>query len=224
MAAAAGAPALAAASSEERRRLWRAVGLDCDALSSDVLVLGLRPRGDGLAARQLRECADAGEPRRLTLRELSRASLAVAPGTAVYVCENPAVVEAAADALGARSAPLVCVEGLPSVAGLALLKALAAGGACLRVHADLDWAGLRIVARVLSAAGSAEPWRMSAANHRAALAASAHGPPLDGRRASAHWDLELVPAMLEGGRAVLEEQVLDVLLADLGPREPAARR
>lgn len=202
------------ASSSGRRRLWREVGIDCDSLSSDVLVLGLRPEGGALVARQLRESADAGEPRRVTLRELARAPLAMEAGTAVHICENPAVVEAAADALGPRAAPLVCVEGVPSTGALTLLRSLAAAGARLRVHADLDWAGLRIAAQVLAEAGGS-PWRMSTADYRAALALSHHGPPLGGRRAQAAWDPELTPAMLEGGRAVLEEQVLEALLGDL---------
>jgi hypothetical protein len=42
-----------------------------------------------------------------------------------------------------------------------------------------------------------------------------HGPPLGGRRSQAAWDPALAPAMQEGGRAVLEEQVLEVLLGDL---------
>ncbi len=202
------------ASSPGRRLLWREVGIDCDSLSADVLVLDLRPEGGGLVARHLRESADAGDPRRLTLRDIARAPPAVETGTIVHVCENPAVVEAAADALGARSAPLVCVEGVPSTAALTLLRSLAATGARLRVHADLDWAGLRIAAQVLAEAGGS-PWRMSAADYRAALALSGHGPSLGSRRAQAAWDPDLAPAMLEGGRAVLEEQVLEALLQDL---------
>jgi len=201
-------------SSSGRRRLWRAVGIECDALSTDVLVLGLRPEGDGLVPRQLRECAEAGEPRRLTLREVARSSLKVRSGAAVHVCENPAVAEAAADALGSRCAPLVCVEGVASTAALTLLRALSGGGARVLVHADLDWAGLRIAAQVLGEAGGI-PWRMTAGDYRAALAASPHGPPLGGRPSTAAWDPDLVPAMVEGGRAVLEEQVIDVLLRDL---------
>jgi uncharacterized protein (TIGR02679 family) len=201
-------------SSAGRRALWRAVGIACDALSADVLVVGLRPEGDGLVPRQLRECAEAGEPRRLTLREVARASLRVRAGTAVHVCENPAVVEAAADALGPRCAPLVCVEGVASTAALTLLRGLSAGGARLLVHADLDWAGLRIAAQVLEDAGGG-PWRMTAEDYRAALTASPHGPPLGGRRSTAAWDAELARVMVEGGRAVLEEQVIDVLLRDL---------
>jgi uncharacterized protein (TIGR02679 family) len=205
-----GAPTSAAG----RRALWREVGVDCDALSSDVLVLGIRPQG-GWIAEQLGRSADSGEPRRLTLREVRGATLRVEPGSTVYVCENPSIVEAAADAIGSRSAALVCVEGVPSTAALDLLRGLAVGGARLLAHADFDWAGLRIVGQ-LSAAVGATPWRMLAADYRAGLATSPGGPPLGtGGRISAAWDGDLVTAMREGGRALLEEQVIASLLDDL---------
>jgi uncharacterized protein (TIGR02679 family) len=198
-----------------RRALWREVGIDCDALSSDVLALGLRPQPVGWVAKQLRESADAGEPRRLTLREVKGASLRVDAGTPVYVCENPSIVEGAADALGSRTRALVCVEGVPSTAALELLRGLAAGGARLLAHADFDWAGVRIAGQLAAVAGAA-PWRMSANDYRLALQASPDGPPLGPvRSVGAAWDVELVPAMEKGGRAVLEEHVVAALLKDL---------
>lgn len=205
-----GAPTSAAG----RRALWREVGVDCDALSSDVLVLGIRPQG-GWIAEQLCRSADAGEPRRLTLREVRGATLRVEPGTTVYVCENPSIVEAAADALGRGCAALVCVEGVPSTAALDLLRGLVAGGARLLAHADFDWAGLRIVGQLSAAVGSV-PWRMLAADYRAGLAMARGGPPLgNGGRISPAWDADLAQAMREGGRAILEEQVIASLLEDL---------
>jgi uncharacterized protein (TIGR02679 family) len=198
-----------------RRGLWHEVGIDCDALSSDVLVLGVRPSSPGWVGEQLRDSANAGEPRRLTLREVRRAGLRVETGTLVHVCENPSIVEAAADALGRQCAALVCVEGVPSTAALELLRDLAAGGARLLAHADFDWSGLRIVG-LLAAVVGAQPWRMAAADYRGALHCSPGGPALGRARAlSAAWDVELVPAMEEGGQAVLEEHVLAVLLDDL---------
>jgi uncharacterized protein (TIGR02679 family) len=196
-----------------RRRLWAEVGVDCDALSATVLVHALRPVGGGLLARQLREAAEDGEPRRITLRELERSDLAFAGGV-VHVCENPAVVAAAADALGPRSAPLVCTEGVPTTAVIRLLERAAEGGARLLVHADLDWAGLRIAARLLAIHG-AEPWRLRAGDYEAAIAEGQVGPALEGRASSAPWDPALGPAMESAGRSVPEERVLDALLEDL---------
>ena len=201
-------------SAPERRRLWREVGIDCDSLSADVLVLGLRPAGEDRLARHLRESAAAGEPRRVTLRELSRAELALAPRTSVFVCENPAVVEAAADALGARCAALVCVEGVPSTAAVVLLRGLAAAGARVRVHADFDWAGLRIAGQVI-AETRGEPWRFTAANYAAGITAGRAGPALIGAPAASRWDEPLARAMEGTGISVPEEQVLGDLIADL---------
>ncbi len=201
--------------SQARRGLWREVGIDCDSLSADVLVLGLRPPGEGRLARQLRESAEDGEPRRVTLRELRGGSLALPEGAPVFVCENPAVVEAAADALGTRSAPLVCVEGVPSTAAMVLLRGLSSAGARVRVHADLDWAGLRIAGQVL-AETSGGPWRFTSADYRAALAAGQGGPRLTGAPASSPWDTSLAGAMREAGLSVPEERVLAGLIRDLG--------
>ncbi|MFL5273858.1 MAG: TIGR02679 family protein [Anaeromyxobacteraceae bacterium] len=198
----------------ERRRLWREVGVDCDALSAEVLVVGLRPAGASLLARHLREAADAGEPRRVTLRELARAGVAVAPGTVVSVCENPAVVAAAAEVHGGRCGALVCVEGVPSTAAMELVRALAACGAALRVHADLDWAGLRIARQVIDATGGA-PWRFDARAYVDAVARVPRGPRLLGGRVDSPWDPGLAAAMAEHGVAIPEEQVLPELLGDL---------
>jgi uncharacterized protein (TIGR02679 family) len=65
----------------------------------------------------------------------------------VRICENPVVVAAAADELGARCQPLVCVGGQPSAAGWRLLELLAAGGAEFGHHGDFDWGGVRIGVR-----------------------------------------------------------------------------
>jgi uncharacterized protein (TIGR02679 family) len=209
-------------SASERRRLWREVGIDCDSLSADVLVLGLRPAGDERLPRHLRESAAAGEPMRVTLRELSRVELGFERGTPVFVCENPAVVESAADALGARSASLVCVEGVPSTAAMVLLRRIAAAGADVRVHADFDWAGLRIAGQVIAETGG-EPWRFAAADYAAAIAGRGGGARLSGARAASPWDDALAREMERAGIAVPEEQVLSGLLGDLevagtGPR------
>jgi len=196
-----------------RRELWSEVGVDCDALSAEALVLGLRPRGDGLLARHLCEAAAAGEPRRITLRELRASDLAAVPGEPVFVCENPAVVAAAADALGDRCAPVVCVEGVPSTAAMELLGRLVASGARLLVRADFDWAGLRIAGQVLAAGGS--PWRFASADYLAAVESGRGGPALGGREAVAPWAPALAEAMRSRGVAVPEERVIEDLVADL---------
>jgi len=200
-------------SAPARRQLWAEVGVACDALSADVLVLGIRPRGDALLARRLTDAADAGEPQRVTLRELGPA-LEIGAERCVSICENPSVVASAADRLGARCPPLVCVEGVPSSAALRLLRSFKDGGARLRVHADFDWAGVRIV-NALVAMGLGEPWRSDAADFRRAIDAGLRGPALCGSRVEPGWSSSLGPAIADAGCSILEEQVLGDLLADL---------
>jgi uncharacterized protein (TIGR02679 family) len=198
----------------EWRALWERHDIACDDLSSDVLVLNLRPSPGTLAAGVLGALADAGEPGRLTLRLVEREDVVVPGGTRVHVCENPAVVAAAADALGAAAAPVVCVAGQPSSAALALLRTLASSGAVIAYHGDFDWSGVAIGNHVL-AVTSGLPWRFMGADYRAA--ASGASLPLTGREVAASWDPDLAPAMRDAGVAVHEEQVLAALIDDLAP-------
>jgi uncharacterized protein (TIGR02679 family) len=222
----------------ERRELWERAGVVLDELSSQVLVLGLRP-AERLDApleaapvtEALRALAAAGEPARLTLRQLGRLRAAGTPfdlpsNRVVRVCENPVVVAAAADRLGTSCPPLICPEGVPSLAARDLLTALVRQGARISYHGDFDWPGVRIagqVAELLAEVGVPEafaPWRFGAADYRRALASSgsagATGAPLGGTPVPTPWDLGLAPAMAEAGVAVEEEAVLDDLLAELG--------
>jgi uncharacterized protein (TIGR02679 family) len=201
-------------SSVARRRLWADVGVACDPLSADVLVFALRPKGDHRLARHLRESAADGEPRRVTLRELLAAELSVDAGAPIFVCENPGVVAAAADRLGAQAHALVCVDGNPTSAALHLLRQARACDAMVRVHADFDWAGVRIANRLIGQLDAA-PWRFGANDYRVAAAALTETIALDGGFVQATWDPELATTMRSVGRAVFEEQLLAHLLADL---------
>lgn len=84
-----------------------------------------------------------------------------------------------------------------------------------RAH-DFDWPGLRI-ATALAARVAWDPWRFCAADYRAAAAADDASLALAGRPAEAAWDPELPVAMAEIGRAVEEEAVVELLVADLLP-------
>lgn len=192
---------------EWRREAWASAGLLRDELSSTVLTLNLR----GTPA--LDWMADAGEPSVLTLRQLMRHSPGVSDAT-IRICENPAVLAAAADAHGADSAPLVCVQGQPSAAALTLLRHLHEGGAALFYHGDFDWGGLRIASALLRRVPW-RPWRYTAADYRAAAVERPDGPPLAGQPAEASWDPDLQQALLQLGVRVEEEMVLDGLLSDL---------
>lgn len=194
---------------EWRREAWASAGLLKDALSSTVLTLGLR------GTPPLDWAAGTGEPAVLTLRQLAHLPPRTAPA-AVHVCENPAVLGAAADSLGAVSPPLVCLQGQPSAAALTLLRHLHTHGSTLLYHGDFDWGGLRIATALLRRVPW-RPWRYTAADYRAAAAATPLAPPLTGTPATAPWDRELRPALTELGVRVEEEAVLGDLLADLAP-------
>lgn len=196
------------AGGEQERALWESVGLVPDDLASQVLVLNVAATG-GLLGRWLTEAAQAGVPVRVTLHQLRLAPLALACDE-VFVCENPAVLRAAAATLGAQAPPLVCTEGVPSVAVHTLLNA--AAGAMIRWRNDFDWTGVRLTAAALGRYAHAVPWRMTAADY---LPAAGTGPALIGTPAGTPWDPPLHDSMRRVGRAVMEERLLDLLLTDL---------
>ncbi|EST37395.1 hypothetical protein N566_13260, partial [Streptomycetaceae bacterium MP113-05] len=195
---------------EWRRAAWASAGLLKDDVSSTVLCLNLR----GTPA--LDWMADVGEPAVLTLRALTRGpSASVVPaGRTVHVCENPAVLSAAADRFGRACPPLVCLQGQPSAAALTLLRALSAQGAELRYHGDFDWGGVRI-ATALRRSVPWHPWRYTATHYRVAVAGVAEPRELSGTPTATPWDPALAEAFAEHRIRVEEEMVLDDLLSDL---------
>lgn len=199
-----------------RRALWEAGGVLSDEISTTVVTLGLRPPGADPLAAGIRARSDANCETHLSLRDLRRIDTWVAPGTEVFVCENPRVLEAAMDA-GADS-PVVCTSGNPRVVVNALLVQLASVGARLRYRGDFDWPGVAIANRIITAYG-ASPWRMSARDYEDAIAQSLAAiedlPLLEGRPLDAVWDSDLTPLMAKTGRVVHEEALLDLLVADL---------
>jgi uncharacterized protein (TIGR02679 family) len=199
-----------------RRTLWESAGAVPDDLASQVLVLNLRCAPGGAVAGWLNQAADAGIPFRATLQQLTASPVRPLP-TTVHVCENPAVLRLATAELGPHSPPLLCTEGIPSTACNRLAAAAAESGARLLWRADFDWTGLRITTAARTAHG-AHPWRMTAADYTGALD---HGDstPLTGTPAPSPWDPGLATAMAAQGRAVMEERLLDLLLADLADRQ-----
>ncbi|MCX4474569.1 hypothetical protein C5N14_14875 [Micromonospora sp. MW-13] len=199
---------------ERERALWESVGLVPDDLASQVLVLNV-PATGGLVGRWLTEASQAGVPIRVTLHQLRLAPLTVACDE-IHVCENPAVLRAATTALGAQAPPLICTEGVPSVAVHTLLRA--AQRAVIRWRNDFDWTGVRLTAAALQRYPGAVPWRMTASDY---LPAAGTGTALLGTPTRTRWDESLGESMRRVGRAVMEERLLDRLIADL--RTAAAR-
>jgi uncharacterized protein (TIGR02679 family) len=201
-----------------RRELWEAAGVATDQVSSTVLTYGLMPLGDDWPARLLRERSLQTAETHLTMRDLRRMRWRLPPGTEVFVCENPRVVEAVSDAGCQR--PLICTSGNPTTTVLALLDALTGAGASLAYRGDFDWPGVAMANRIIGTY-KARPWRMTAADYeehiRIARDRGTPLQPLSGQLTAAEWDPELAPAMQAIGVGVQEESALELLLADLEP-------
>ena len=218
----AGLPFAAEGSADSRRAAWAAVGVHLDDLSSLALCLGLPGDARTALGRILASCRDAGQPVVLTLRQLRchTEPLNTGPVRAglVRICENPVVVAAAADELGAECQPLVCVGGQPSAAGWRLLELLRAGGAEFGYHGDFDWGGVRIAGAVRQRVNW-RPWRYDREAYEAAMSAAHPLTPLAGlvgEPAATPWDPGLAAAMRRRNVRIEEELTLDALLQDLG--------
>lgn len=200
--------------SADRRRLWAEHGVISDETSSTVLTAGLRPIPNGPLTEAALGWASAEVPLPIPLAAVQSEPWRTAPGTVVWICENPAILSAAAG----TGSTLVCVEGRPSVAATMLLASLKEGGSRLRYHGDFGAGGIAIANAVIGRIG-AEPWRFRAGDHALALErAYASGTTLRSLRAvvpDAVWDAELAPAVRACGVEVEEELVLDLLLSDL---------
>lgn len=122
--------------------------------------------------------------------------------------ENPTVLALAIDRFGAGCPPLICTSGWPNGAAVTLLRLLADAGVNVLYHGDLDGEGLRIAAHLAATTG-VTPWRMTAADYRAAV--RDRGPGV-GRVTEAPWDVDLAAALSEHDVAVVEEQVASSLL------------
>lgn len=198
---------------EQRRAAWHQVGVACDALSTGVLVAGLRPTGDSVLATTLRAWTDAGQAAVVTLAQLQAGAALDVGDASVTAVENPSVVAEALRRFGARCPPLVCAAGWPTSAAVTLLRRLADGGASLRYHGDFDGEGLRIGAHVADRTG-AVPWRMTATDYLAAVRPT--GPPV-GRVTDAPWDPALAPELRRHGIGLPQEAVCGALFDALDP-------
>ena len=208
-------PFAAEGTAGSRRAAWAAVGVHLDELSSLVLCLGLAGDPHTALGRSLASCREVGQPAVLTLRQLRCHDEPLHSGR-VRICENPVVVAAAADELGARCQPLVCVGGQPSAAGWRLLELLSVGGAEFDYHGDFDWGGVRI-ARAVRHRVNWRPWHYDHLAYEAAALAARPLASLPGEPAATPWDPELASSMRRRGIRIEEELTLDALLQDLSP-------
>ncbi|WP_245819461.1 DUF2399 domain-containing protein [Rhodococcoides yunnanense] len=202
------------------RLLWETAGVSVDALSSRVVVLGYRVHEDHRIAQWLNDAADDGIPFPLTLDMLVRGAL-TNTADRIHVCENIAVVAAAARTLGSRSSTIVCTDGQPSAALHKLLAGIGPGTELLWRN-DFDWPGLQMTTRAVQRYG-ARPWRMDTESYLGALDAR-NSEPLKGYQGPSAWDPALAVAMHEKGRAVMEERLVPQLVSDLTLPDESAQR
>ncbi len=198
----------------DERSIWAHAGVLMGGdITSAVLTLRLPVRhGQPLDGALFYYCHQA-EPSWLTLRQLLRHPPQWdCAGRDVFVCENPAVLAEAAERLAVDCAPLIVTWGRPGAAVLTLLEQLEAAGAVLHYHGDFDWAGVSI-ANALLERFAMRPWRMGA--DELLGYADLGGTPLAGLPLEARWDPNLRAVMEARGRAVHEEQLIDILLGDL---------
>jgi len=182
------------------REVWAAWNVLVDPISSDVAALNLPLIGDGPAAEVAR--AVPGTHVVLTYGQLSATELRWPTGVPCFSCENPSVVIAAEQRLGAACPPLVCTAGRPSDAVRRLFSIVHRAGVRLRHHGDFDEAGVQIF-RDLEDCYDAVPWRFDVETLRRALA-----QPL-----APAGTLEESVRRLSGGLA--EEMVINDLVTDL---------
>jgi uncharacterized protein (TIGR02679 family) len=220
----AGPPYGADLSADSRRTLWASVGVHLDDLSSLVLCLGLPGDARTALGKVLTLFRQTGQPAVLTLRQLRCHYEALAAGL-VRICENPVVIAAAADELGSRCPPLICVGGQPSAAAWRLLDLLVAGGAEFRYHGDFDWGGIRIAnavrQRVIQGKSHWQPWRYDKDAYETAVTAvldvrtAARLSRLAGEPVATPWDPDLAAVMTRHDVRIEEELFIDALLSDL---------
>ncbi len=182
------------------RQVWAAWNVLVDPVSSNVAALNLPLIGDGPAAAIAR--AVHGTHVVLTYGQLSAAEPRWRPGVPCFSCENPSVLIAAEQHLGAACPPLVCTAGRPSDAVRRLFSIVQRAEVSVRHHGDFDEAGVQIL-RDLEQCYAAVPWRFDVEALDRVL----------GRARPPSGTLEDSVRGLSCG--VPEEMVIDDLLADL---------
>lgn len=226
------------------RDAWASAGVMVSNVASTVLCLGVEGTAEGASetlpssaaiatSASLDAMRQARMPLVLTLDQVRSGGVRPVPYDgeyqrgAIYVCENPTVVEVVAQYWADAPVPvsdqrgsqwvLVCTAGQPNTAVVDLLQRLSSAGAPVFYHGDFDWPGLRI-AQSVRADVPWRPWRFEAADYLEALDKNVLAvTPLALRGASvpSPWDPRLASVMAERQVAVEEEAVADVLAKDL---------
>ena len=175
---------LAAAAGLDRdtsaRATWATWNVLVDPISSNIAVLNLPlsvdVNSDANAEAGKLPPMIRGTHMILTYGQLSANQLRWPPGATCFSCENPSVLIAAEQALGADCPPLICTGGHPSDAVRLVLSSAHAAGASIRHHGDYDSAGVQIL-RDLEVRYGVRPWRFDVPSVCAALRRLGRGVP-----------------------------------------------
>ncbi|MDO4264502.1 MAG: DUF2399 domain-containing protein [Deinococcus sp.] len=169
--------------------------------------------------------ATAGHVLALPYREVVRLERVLARGGRLWVVENPSIFESLHAAF--PQASLLCTQGQPSSALVALLEKIVPG-TTVHLSCDLDLGGLRIASRLLrSVRVDWSLWRMDVGTYELALPRGAL--PLKGKLpGDQSYFPELAAAMQATGSGIHQENLLPELLQDLQdageiPLEPGFR-
>lgn len=193
------------------REVWAAWNVLVDPISSSVVTINLPLLGDGRVAQLTR--AMRGTHVVLTYGQLSAGELRWPAALECFSCENPSVLIAAEQVLGAACPPMLCTGGRPSDAVRLLLSSLHASRVRVRHHGDFDQAGVQIM-RDLEARYRVLPWRFDLPSLSEALTRC--GVP-DARETPA---ATLEAAVGELTSFLAEEVVIDALIEDLRAAGP----
>ena len=202
---------------EERRAVWAANGVLCDALSQPILLHNFRLSPSHPLSTVTENGYHSEEPCYLTTRQLIHFPIKSKEDCRfdqVYICENPAIISAAVEIHGKHCHPLICVSGNLTTSAQTLLRQLSLVGIRLHYHGDFDWPGIRIAKFVFEKFG-AMPWRMSSDDYCKVTGEK----PLPEKPTETPWDPSLKVKMLQRGKIVFEEQVISTLMHDLSKPE-----
>lgn len=204
-------------SAEWKVNLLSEAGIARDPISTRVDTFGLS--GDTTYLRALREIAVT---RSINLDDFARigSTLNALNGVA-FVVENATVFRALVawvrEFFAVEKHPtIICTNGNLNLADKALMDALCARGAHLFYAGDFDLGGVQIAATILERyPGAASPWRMTAADYRAATSEDCRTfDPASLQRTAVHFP-ELVAEMTARRQTAHHEGLIPRLKEDL---------
>ena len=207
------------AGSEEIRSQYAAQGILLDDMSSLVMLVGWG---------QFKQ-----HPVVLPLYTIERISQTLPRISVLYIVENPSIFGALIDEWSNRGQavpfPMLCTSGQPSLAALRLMDYTGKDDTPIYYSGDFDVKGLEMASLLLKRYGKRfVPWFMDANTYDSTIEITGEATDLlvfSERerlllsRMQLEWDGDLIPRLLEKGRKIFQEHIVDKLLADWQVKE-----